>query len=334
MRHFLIVGVLIALVTPLLYLGIAANNVMPVQASAQALPVDWMWNMDAAAIAFLFALIMVPLIYSLFVFRRRKGDTGDAAHMEGNTRLEVAWTVIPLIVVTVFAYLGAYTLGETRIASSDALEIKVTALQWDWRFEYPEGFASNELRLPVNQQVVLRMESLDVIHSFWVPEFRIKQDVLPGRLTEYRITPVRVGQYKVRCAEMCGVSHAYMERPVIVTSRADYDAWVGDQAAEAAALLAQGGPESGKALVSQNGCLACHSIDGTALTGPTWRGLFGSTVELSDGSTVVADESYLVESLADPAAKVVSGYLPGIMPQYGLPEAQVNDIVAYLTTLK
>ena len=124
MRHFVIVGVLIALVTPLIYLGIAANNVMPVQASAQALPVDWMWNMDAAAIAFLFSLIMVPLIYSLFVFRRRKGDTGDAEHTEGNTRLEVTWTVVPLIVVTVFAYLGAYTLGETRMATPNAMEIR------------------------------------------------------------------------------------------------------------------------------------------------------------------------------------------------------------------
>jgi cytochrome c oxidase subunit II len=334
MRHFVIVGVLIALVTPLIYLGIAANNVMPVQASAQALTVDWMWNVDAAAIAFLFSLIMVPLIYSLVVFRRRKGDTGDAEHAEGNTRLEITWTIVPLIVVMIYAYLGAYTLGETRIASADPLEIRVTALQWDWRFEYPQGFASNELHLPVNKQVVLRMQSLDVIHSFWVPEFRIKQDVLPGRLTEYRITPVRVGQYKVRCAEMCGVSHSYMERPVVVSSQADYDSWVSQQAAAAAALLAQGGPESGKAIVSQNGCLACHSVDGTALTGPTWRGLFGSTVELSDGSAVVADEAYLTQSIADPAAAVVLGYLPGIMPQYGLSESQISDIVAYLATLK
>src|SRR5512138_1978801 len=105
MRHFVIVGVLIALVTPLIYLGIAANNVMPVEASAQALTVDWMWNVDAAMMAFLFSLIMVPLIYSLFVFRRRKGDTTDAEHSEGNTRLEVTWTVVPLIVVTIFAYL-------------------------------------------------------------------------------------------------------------------------------------------------------------------------------------------------------------------------------------
>ncbi len=334
MRHFVIVGVLIALVTPLIYFGIAANNVMPIQASAQALPVDWMWNVDAAAMAFLFSLIMVPLIYSLFVFRRRKGDTGDAEHSEGNTRLEVTWTVVPLVVVSVFAYLGAYTLGETRTVSPDAIEIRVTALQWDWRFEYPDGFASNELHLPVNQQVVLRMQSLDVIHSFWVPEFRLKQDVLPGRFTEYRITPIRVGQYKVRCAEMCGVSHSYMERPVIVSSQADYTAWVTRQAAAAAALLAQGGPEAGKAMVAQNGCPACHSVDGTVLTGPTWRGLYGSNVEFSDGSSAVADELYLTEFIADPSAKVVQGYLAGVMPQYGLTETQIRDIVAYLATLK
>jgi cytochrome c oxidase subunit 2 len=334
MRHFVIVGVLIAVVTPLIYLGISAENVMPVQASLQSLPVDWMWNVDAAAIAFLFALIMVPMLYSLIVFRRRKGDTSDGEHSEGNTRLEVTWTVIPLLVVSIYAYLGAYTLGETRIAAPDAMEIGVTGLQWDWRFEYPEGFASNELHLPVNQQVVLRMQSLDVIHSFWVPEFRIKQDVLPGRITEYRITPIRVGHYKVRCAEMCGASHAYMERPVIVSSRADYDAWVQEQASEAAALLAQGGPESGRALVAQNGCLACHSVDGSPLTGPTWRGLPGATVQLSDGTSIVADDAYLAQSITDPSASIVLGYQAGIMPQYGLTEAQVNDIVSYIATLK
>ena len=162
----------------------------------------------------------------------------------------------------------------------------MTAHQWDWSFDYPEGFTSNELHLPINQQVVLKMQSLDVIHSFWVPEFRLKQDVVPGRITDYRITPILLGNYKVRCAELCGASHAYMERPVIVTSQADYDAWVKQQAAAAAALIAKGGPEAGKAFVAQNGCGACHSMDGSKLTGPTWRGLFGSQVKLSDGTTV------------------------------------------------
>ena len=334
MRHFVIVGVLIVLLTPVIYFGISAVNVMPVEASAQSLPVDWMWNMDAAVISFLFTLIMVPLIYSLIVFRRRKGDTTDGEHMEGSTTLEVTWTVIPLMIVTVFAYLGAYTLGETRVPDSNALEINVTAHQWDWSFDYPQGFTANELHLPINRQVVLNMQSLDVIHSFWVPEFRIKQDVVPGRITTYRITPILLGTYTIRCAELCGTSHAYMQRPVVVTSQADYDTWIHQQAAAAAALIAQGGPDAGKALAAQNGCGGCHSIDGTKLTGPTWRGLYNSQVKLSDGSTVTADEAYLTRSIMDPNAQTVLGFPSGIMPKFSLTDAQVKAIVSYIETLK
>lgn len=322
------------LLTPIIYIGISAANVMPIEASAQSLPVDWMWNMDAAVISFLFTLIMVPLIYSLIVFRRRKGDASDGEHVEGSTTLEVTWTVIPLMIVTVFAYLGAYTLGETRIPDPNALEINVTAHQWDWSFDYPQGFTTNELHLPINRQVVLNMQSLDVIHSFWVPEFRIKQDVVPGRITTYRVTPILLGTYTVRCAELCGTSHVYMQRPVVVTSQADYDAWVKQQAAAAAALIAQGGPEAGKALVAQNGCGGCHSIDGTKLTGPTWRGLFNSQVPLSDGSTVKADEVYLTKSVTDPGAQVVLGFPAGIMPKFSLTDAEVQAIVSYIETLK
>jgi cytochrome c oxidase subunit 2 len=334
MRHFVIVGILIVILTPLVYFGISATNVMPIEASLQSIPVDWMWNMDAAAISFLFALILVPLIYSLIVFRRKKGDTTDAEHIEGNTKLEITWTIIPLVVVAVYAYLGAYTLGETRIADPNAMEIGVTAHQWDWSFTYPEGFTSNDLHLPINKQVVLKMQSLDVIHSFWVPEFRIKQDVVPGRVTDYRITPSLLGAYTVRCSELCGASHAYMERPVIVTSQADYDAWVKQQSAAAVALIAKGGPEAGQALVAQNGCGACHSLDGSKLTGPTWRGLFSSQVKLSDGRTVMADEAYLTESVADPNAKIVNGFPSGLMPKFSLTDAQIQAIVSYIETLK
>ena len=333
MRHFVIVGVLVILMSFLAYLGINASQLMPVEASAQSLIVDQMWNWDAMAMSFLLSLILVPLFYSLIVFRRKKGDTSDGEHMEGNTKLEITWTIIPIFLVTFFAYLGAYTLGETRIPDPNAMLIGVTAHQWDWSFQYPEGFTSNELHLPVNKQVVLKMQSLDVIHSFWVPEFRIKQDVVPGRVTDYRITPILLGNYMVRCAELCGASHAYMERPVIVTSQADYDAWVKQQAAAAVALLAQGGPAAGEALVSQNGCGGCHSIDGSKGTGPTWRGLFGSQVKLSDGKTVTADDAYLTESIADPTAKVVQGFQP-IMPKFSLTDAQIKDIVSYIETLK
>lgn len=334
MRHFVIVGILIAVLTPLIYFGVDASHVMPIEASAQAIPVDWMWNMDMGVVSFLFALIMVPLVYALIVFRRRKGEAGDAEPGTDSKTLEVTWTVIPLVLVTVFAYLGAYSLGETRVVAPNAMEIAVTAHQWDWSFTYPAGFTSNELHLPINRQVVLKMQSLDVIHSFWVPEFRIKQDVVPGRTTDYRITPTLIGNYQVRCAELCGASHTYMIRPVIVSSEVDYEAWVKDQTAAAAALLAQGGPAAGQALVAQSGCAACHSLDGSKLTGPTWRGLFGSKVTLSDGTTVTADEAYLTESIVDPSAKVVQGFQAGIMPKFGLTDAQVKYIVAYLETLK
>ena len=334
MRHFVIVGVLTVLLGFATYFGLSALGLMPVEASAQSLPVDWMWNLDLIAMCFLLAVVIVPLFYSLIVFRRRKGETGDGEHFADNQKLEITWTVIPLLIVLVYAYLGSYTLGETEIQDPNATIINVTAHQWDWAFTYPQGFTSNELHLVVNKQVLLKMQSLDVIHSFWVPEFRIKQDVIPGRVEDYRITPIRLGNYKVRCAELCGAGHSYMIRPVIVTSQADYDTWAKQQEAAAAALQAAGGPEAGKALVAQSGCGGCHSIDGSRLTGPTWQGLFGSQVKLSDGKTVTADDAYLTESIKDPGAKVVAGFPDGIMPTFNLTDAQVKSIVSYIETLK
>jgi cytochrome c oxidase subunit 2 len=335
MRHIVVAGILVILTSFLVYFGLTAfGGLMPVEASSQAVYVDRLWNWDLAALSFLFSIIMVPLLYSLIVFRRRKGETGDGKYDEGNQTLEVTWTIIPLLLVTVYAYLGAYTLGETRIADPNALVINVTAHQWDWAFQYPEGFTSNELHLPVGRQVLLKMTSLDVIHSFWVPEFRIKQDVLPGRTTELRITPTLLGNYTVRCAELCGLRHAYMERPVMVTSSQDFSSWSKQQSAAYAALLAKGGPDAGKAIVAQEGCGGCHSIDGTKMTGPTWRGLFMSQVPLSDGKTVTANDAYLTESIKDPNAKVVAGFPANVMPKFDLTDQQIAAIVSYIETLK
>ncbi|HVN15030.1 MAG TPA: cytochrome c oxidase subunit II [Anaerolineales bacterium] len=336
MRHFVIIGVLVILVSVLTYNGIQASHLMPVEASAQSIPVDWMWNADMAAIAFLFALIMVPLIYSLIVFRRRKGDTSDGEHIEGNAALEITWTVIPLITVVVFAYLGAYTLGETRVIDPNAAAIRVHAMQWAWHFEYPQGFTSDQLYLPVNKQVDLQMDSSDVIHSFWVPEFRIKQDVVPGRITEYRITPTLIGSYKVRCAELCGTAHSYMEAPVVVVSQSDYDTWIAQQVKAAAALLNATGPDAGKALVNKFGCLACHTVDGTPKIGPTWFGLYGSKVELSDGTTITANDAYIKQSILQPASQVVKGFSPMSFnaQALGVTDQQISNIIDYIKTLK
>lgn len=337
MGHFVVVGILVVVAAVLTYMGLdtigLARQMHPVEASLQSVSIDWLWNLQIIAMSFLFALIVVPMLYSMIVFRRRKGDTSDGEHFEGNATLEIVWTVIPLFAVLTMAYLGAYSLGETRRVDPNAIIINVKASQFTWTFEYPEyGIVSDELHLPVNQQVVLKMESSDVIHSFWVPEFRVKQDVVPGRVTEYRITPTLTGNYKVRCAELCGTSHSYMEKLVIVDEEAGYTAWIQEQVSFAEANKTPEG--QGQLLIVKNGCTGCHSIDGAKLTGPTWFGLFGSTVQLTDGTTVTADEAFITQSILDPKATEVAGFSPTTMPAYAFTETEIANIIAYIKTLK
>jgi cytochrome c oxidase subunit 2 len=338
MRHFVIVGILVIAATILTYLGLDKANLMPLAASVQAIPIDWLWDLEMITISFLFALIVVPMVYSLVVFRRRDGETGDGVHMEGNTTLEITWTVIPLIVVLIFAYLGAENLSEVRRVDPDAMIVKVRASQWDWKFEYPEygGFISDELRLPVDRQVALKMESSDVIHSFWVPEFRIKQDVVPGRVTEYRVTPNLIGDFKVRCAEMCGTSHYNMEDAVLVVAEDNFVAWAQEQQTAYEAALAAGGPEAGRVFVQKYGCLGCHTTGGGTLVGPTWLGLHGSEVELADGSVEIADDEYLRQAILDPQSQVVLGFGPMTFnaEAVGMTDEEIESIIAYIATLR
>jgi cytochrome c oxidase subunit 2 len=339
MQHFVIVGILVILMSILTYLGLdaigLAKQMHPVAGSAQAASIDQLWNLEIIVISFLFSLIVVPMIYSLLVFRRRKDDTTDAEHIEGNTTLEIGWTVAPLIIVVIFAYLGAYSLGEVRRVDPQAFVVNVKAQQFTWVFEYPEyGIVSTELYLPLNKQVVLKMESSDVIHSFWVPEWRVKQDVVPGRVTEYRITPTLEGNFKVRCAELCGVSHYAMESSIVVTDDAGYNAWIAEQIAIAAAAQTPEG--RGKLAAVQYGCVGCHSADGSPLTGPTWFGLFGKEQTVLDGSTITVDEAYITESIRDPNAKIAPGFTsPSIMPPYpNLTDEEIANLIAYIQTLK
>ena len=343
MRHYVIAGILVIVLAVATYAGLMAVHLMPVQASAQAVTIDSLWNLELAVLSFLFALIMVPLLYSLIVFRRRRGEKGDGEHIEGNNTLEVTWTIVPLILVLIFAYLGTYTLGEVLAVDPNALEVDVIARQWAWQFNYPQGFSSKELHLVVDHQVVLNMKSLDVLHDFYVPQFRIKQDVLPGEITTYRITPTLLGSYTAECAQLCGSGHTYMTATVIVQSQADYDAWVKAQEA-AAAAAAQTPVGRGQLLVTQNGCTSCHSVDGSS-TGiaPTWKGLYQSQVKLSGGTmvapgaVVVADQAYLTESIVNPSAKIVAGFQDNVMPKtFGttLSQSQISDIITYIESLK
>jgi cytochrome c oxidase subunit II len=339
MRHFVINAILIAIASVLIYGALAMSGLMPLAASAQAEPIDWLFDLQVKFMSFLFALIVVPMGYSLWVFRRRPGETGDGEHIEGNTGLEITWTVIPLIIVIGMGIIGADNLARVKSAEVSPVTVRAVGFQWSWRFEYPEGFSSPELYLPVNRQALLLLESPDVLHSFWVPEFRVKQDLVPGIVTELRVTPTIEGEYMVRCAEMCGVSHAYMESPVIVVSQAEYDAWVAAKVAqaEADAIASAGQPDAGRGqrLYEEQGCRACHSIDGSAGIGPTWKGLFGNPAHpLADGSTVLVDEAYIAESILDPNAKIAAGFGPNAMPMFNLTEGQIADLIEFIKTLK
>ncbi len=336
MRHFAIVGVLVVMVTVLVYLFLTNIGLLPVAASQQAQPIDELFNLHFLMISFLFSLITVFLVYSLVVFRKKPGEEGDGAYFKGNNPLEVTWTVIPLGIVIYFAYLGSVSLAETRRVDPQAMEIKVVGGQWFWRFEYPAyGIVSNEMVMPVNKQALLKMTSLDVIHSFWVPEFRVKQDLLPGEnfVRELRITPTELGEFKVRCAEMCETSHAYMESPVVVVSEAEFDQWVEDQLA----ALGADPVARGEVWARNNGCLSCHSLDGSPNVGPTWKGLFGKQQELTDGSVVTVDDEYLRASIVNPNAQVPTGFVPGVMSQIyqdTIPETQIAEIIEYIKSLE
>ena len=227
-KHFIAVAVLVVLVTAVILVAIGGiENVLPARASEQGVYVDRLLGIELQLIVFLFSLIMVILLYSVVVFRRRSDDEGDGAYFHGHTKLEVLWTVIPLGVVLVLATVSAQYLGKMEKPDPDEMVVNVVGFQWDWRFEYPEyGITATELNLPLDEQVRFEMVSEDVIHSFWVPEFRIKQDLVPGMTTTLRIRPTEPGQYWVRCAELCGTRHTYMNRVVNVMEAADFAAWV------------------------------------------------------------------------------------------------------------
>ncbi len=332
MKHFILVAILVAASTLLVYTGLNSIGLLPAQASLQAAAVDRLLNVHIWLISFLFSLIVVTLLYSLVVFRRKKGETGEGAHIEGNTKLEIFWTMIPLFVVVFLAYLGAQSLGETRRVDPTALQVEVLGGQWFWSFTYPDyGVTTDTLYLPADRQVLLRMTSADVIHSFWVPEFRVKQDLVPGQTTELRITPTLPGEYKVLCAELCGASHAYMEAKVYVVSQQEFTAWIEEQASQVVLDPVQ----RGRKLANQY-CVACHSIDGSQKVGPTWKGLADSEVPLSDGTTILADAEYLRASIVNPNLHIVAGYQPNVMPNFSsiLDQTQVEDLVAYIQSLK
>lgn len=339
--HFLGVAVLVAFLTAVIGLGLqyAMQNgyLMPPLASRQGIWVDWVFGYHFWTISFLFSLIVGFMLYSIIAFRQKKGEEKDGAHFEGNTTLEIVWTILPLVAVVFFAYIGGLSLSKVLAENPAAMRVNVTGRQWQWSFDYPEyGITSDELVLPVDHQALLRLRATDVIHSFWVPEFRVKQDLLPGGLVrDLRVTPTLIGDYKVRCAELCGVQHALMEAPVRVVSRAEFERWVQAKIAEDPCKI-DDVVGCGQKLAQENGCLACHSLDGAKIVGPTWLGLYGKTETFTDGSSVVVDDAYLIESMRNPGSKIVEGFT-NAMPANAaekLSDEQLQFVIEFIKSLK
>jgi cytochrome c oxidase subunit 2 len=341
------------------------------QASSMAAHIDALHNFIWYMSCFFLALFTVGIV--LFAWRYHRSRTGrETAYILGSHSLETLWTVIPLILMLFIFAWGYKDYLAIRVEPRNPLEVNVTGRQWQWTFEYANGRRTmNELYVPKNKAVKLIMTSEDVLHSFYMPYMRLKQDVVPGMYTYIAFEPTLAGAAPIYCAEYCGTGHSDMLGKVYVLEPAEFDKWLqtgkasemakapmpgslfstaeasqasvpAPAADRATAQAAQGsaGPtkslaEKGFDVATQKGCFACHTSDGSRKIGPTWKGVYGTMEELTDGSKVKVDENYIRESIVDPMKRIVKGYPPSMPPFKGLiNDDEMNAIVAYIKSLK
>lgn len=306
--------------------------IAPPEGSTMAGQVDAVFNLILYVGIFFFVLIVGLAVYFVLKYRRRE-KPGLTSGVDQNFKLEVIWTVVPTIIVVIFFVVGFKAYLKMNIVPRDALEVKVTAQRWLWSFDYPGGFNSvNELVVPEGKPIRLVMSSTDVIHSFFVPDFRVKMDVLPNRYTVAWFEAKGPGEHNLMCAEYCGKGHSQMLGRVKVLTQEAYDSWLEESVAFDESIPLE---DHGEQLYRSKACYTCHSVDGSGNVGPTFKGAFGHEVILSDGSSVTVDENYIRESILDPRAKVVMGFQP-VMPTYQgkLKAREVDALIAYMKSLK
>jgi cytochrome c oxidase subunit 2 len=272
-------------------------------------------------------IISLSILYFAIKYRRR--SESELPHgVEGSLKLEIAWSVIPLLIALTFFFWGASVFFAINRPPNDAIEISVVGKQWMWKFQHSDGQREiNELHVPIGRPVKLTMASEDVIHSFYVPAFRVKRDVLPNRVATMWFEATRRGRYHLFCAEYCGTKHSGMIGWLEVMDPIDFQAWLaGGSGSESLA-------SAGGKLFVQHACNTCHRPDSLA-RGPNLEGLFGKKVQLQDGRTIVVDETYIRESIVMPNAKLVAGYQP-IMPTFQglISEEGLLQLIAYVKSL-
>jgi cytochrome c oxidase subunit II len=282
-----------------------------------------------------------------FVKYRRRSDTDPTPHVEPRLLHELVFIGVPLAVFLLWFGIGFSQYADLSRPPPGAMDVYVQGKKWMWKFAYPGGPSSlDSLRVPVGRPVRLLITSRDVIHSFFVPALRIKQDALPGRYTQIWFTVEKPGRYEIFCAEYCGLGHSSMLGELVAMPAAEFDEWVAQQrrglalAADAAPVPGEGVRpgsslvEEGRRIAAEQGCLKCHTVDGTRHIGPTFAELYGKNEKLRDGKAVVADEGYLTKSMMDPAADLVAGY-QNVMPTFQgrLSPPEVAAIVEYIKSL-
>lgn len=299
----------------------------PESASNFAERVDALYLYLVVVSVFFTVLIFLTIFYFAVKYRRRSEEDRPPA-IHGSLGLEIFWSVVPLLLTMVMFAWGTTLFFEMRRPPAEAEEIFVVGKQWMWKIQHPTGPREiNELHIPVGQAVKLTMTSEDVIHSFYIPAFRVKQDVLPGRYTQLWFEATKPGEYHLFCAEYCGTAHSGMIGRVVVMEAAAYETWL------AGGPPAESMEAAGERLFEQFQCHTCHR-PGPGMRGPLLEGVYGSPVQLATGETLVADEAYLRDSILNSTARVVAGYQP-VMPNYRgqLTEEQVLQLIAYIKSL-
>jgi len=299
----------------------------PTQASTMSTQVDALYFYLLAVSAF-FSLLIAVLVIVFAIRYRRRSDGEMPANIEGSLTLELAWTIIPFLITLTFFAWGARIYFRMNRPPNDAMQIYVVGKQWMWKVQHLDGVREiNELHVPVGQSVRLTMTSEDVIHSFFVPAFRMKRDVVPGRYSTAWFRATKPGDYHIFCSQYCGTKHSGMIGWVHVMEPPAFEAWLaGGSGSESLA-------SSGAKLFVQHACNTCHRSDSLA-RGPNLEGLFGKTVRLQNGQTIIADEQYIRESILMPQAKLVEGFQP-IMPTFQglISEEGLLELVAYIKSL-
>lgn len=300
-------------------------NLMPVEASTRAAAVDQLFRVLLGVSTVIFLLVEGALIYAVLRFRARPGEAGEGPSIHGDASLEILWTLLPAAIVVVIGVYSFQVLTAVEAPGNRPLVVEVVARQFSWGFRYPEqDLETTELHLPLGRPVLFQITSDDVIHSFWVPDFRAKRDATPGQIAELAMTPTKIGRFPIRCAELCGAGHAIMTSEVVVETPEDFDAWIEAQLAMA------GDPAQ---IFNTMGCGACHTLTAAGSAGTIGPNLDDLPTVAGARRPGVAAEAYVTESIVNPDAFITPGFQPGLMPKnFGdrLTPEQIQALVAFL----